>query len=124
MTFDGTDPLHPNGLHPDQHFLVTVPGTPFEFFESNDGGVMRSNGAFTDMSADCDNRGLTNADQIARCKQMLSRVTARLESMNSGLRTLQFQSCRSSRTTWTCSSAGRRTTGRGRTAGRCCGRTR
>ena len=27
MTFDGTDPLHPNGLHPDQHDLVTVPGS-------------------------------------------------------------------------------------------------
>ncbi len=27
MTFDGTDPLHPNGLHPDQHNLITVPGT-------------------------------------------------------------------------------------------------
>jgi hypothetical protein len=92
MTYDATDTLHPNGLHPDQHFLVTVPGAPFEFFESNDGGVMRSNGAFKDMSADCDNRGLTNADQIARCKQMLSRVPARLESMNNGLRTLQFQS--------------------------------
>ncbi|HEX5798462.1 MAG TPA: hypothetical protein VFY02_00005, partial [Gaiellaceae bacterium] len=23
MTFDGTDPLHPNGLHPDQHSIVT-----------------------------------------------------------------------------------------------------
>ena len=22
MTMDGTDPVHPNGLHPDQHFLV------------------------------------------------------------------------------------------------------
>ena len=27
MTFDGTDPLHPNGLHPDQHDLVTNPRT-------------------------------------------------------------------------------------------------
>ncbi len=27
MTFDGTDMLHPNGLHPDQHSLVTLPGS-------------------------------------------------------------------------------------------------
>ncbi len=26
MTFDGTDMLHPNGIHPDQHSLVTIPG--------------------------------------------------------------------------------------------------
>jgi hypothetical protein len=28
MTYDGTDQLHPNGIHPDQHSLVTVPGKP------------------------------------------------------------------------------------------------
>ena len=44
MTFDGTDMLHPNGLHPDQHSLVTNPDNPFQFFETNDGGVMRSSG--------------------------------------------------------------------------------
>ena len=27
MTYDGTDELHPNGLHPDQHSIVTVPGS-------------------------------------------------------------------------------------------------
>ena len=36
MTFDGTDSLHPNGLHPDQHALVTNPNNPLQFFESND----------------------------------------------------------------------------------------
>ena len=45
MTMDSTDPIHPNALHPDQHYLVTVPGKPFEFIEANDGGVMRSNGS-------------------------------------------------------------------------------
>ena len=61
MTFDGTDPLHPNGLHPDQHDLVTNPRNPFQFFEANDGGVMRSSGQFVDRSSWCDdpNRGLT-----------------------------------------------------------------
>jgi hypothetical protein len=93
MTFDGTDSLHPNGLHPDQHSLVTVPGKPFQFFETNDGGVMRSSGQFVDRSSWCDdpNRGLTPT-QKARCQQMLSRIPALLQGVNKGLTTLQFQS--------------------------------
>ena len=95
MTFDGTDPLHPNGLHPDQHDLVTVPGKPFQFIEAGDGGLMRSNGRFVDRSSWCDDpavpRGL-NAAQLARCRQMLSRIPEKLESINDGLNTLQFQS--------------------------------
>jgi Arc-like DNA binding domain len=95
MTFDGTDPLHPNGLHPDQHGLVTVPGKPFQFIETNDGGVMRSNGRFVDRSSWCDDpevpRGL-NATELERCRQMLSRIPERLEGINDGLNTLQFQS--------------------------------
>ena len=97
MTFDGTDALHPNGLHPDQHDFETVPGQPFRFFETNDGGVMRSNGRFVDRSNWCDNadpspdRNL-NPVQKARCEQMLSRIPERLTSLNRGLNTLQFQS--------------------------------
>ena len=60
MTMDATDPIHPNGLHPDQHALVTNPNNPFQFFEADDGGVMRSSGEFADVSAWCDvPRGLT-----------------------------------------------------------------
>ena len=93
MTFDGTDPMHPNGLHPDQHSLVTNPNNPFQFFETNDGGVMRSSGEFVDRSSWCDdpNRGLSGA-RLDRCKQMLSRIPSKLESLNKGLSTLQFQS--------------------------------
>jgi hypothetical protein len=93
MTFDGTDSLHPNGLHPDQHDLVTVPGKPFHFIETNDGGVMRSNGRFVNRSSWCSDpaRGL-NPVQKARCEQMLSRIPERLEGINDGLNTLQFQS--------------------------------
>ena len=50
-TFDGTDMLHPNGLHPDQHDLRTTPRNPFQFFETNDGGVMRSSGSFVNRSS-------------------------------------------------------------------------
>jgi hypothetical protein len=93
MTFDGTDPLHPNGLHPDQHSIVTIPGHPFQFIETNDGGVMRSSGEFVDRSSWCDdpNRGLSGAG-LERCRQMLSRIPSHLQGLNKGLSTLQFQS--------------------------------
>jgi len=101
MTMDSTDPLHPNGLHPDQHALVTNPSNPFQFFAVNDGGVMRSSGSFADVSSWCDNRNMnvpaTNdaavrAARLARCQQLLSRVPSELASLNHGLSTLQFQS--------------------------------
>ena len=93
MTFDGTDMIHPNGLHPDQHSLVTNPNDPLQFFESNDGGVMRSSGEFVDRSSWCDdpNRGLSG-NSLLRCRQMLSRIPSKLEGINEGLSTLQFQS--------------------------------
>jgi hypothetical protein len=91
VTFDGTDALHPNGLHPDQHDLVTNPNNPFQFFEAGDGGVMRSSGQLVDRSAWCADRDL-NAAQFARCQQMLSAIPSKLESLNKGLPTLQFQS--------------------------------
>jgi Arc-like DNA binding dprotein len=93
MTFDGTDALHPNGLHPDQHDLVTNPNNPLQFFETNDGGIMRSSGALVDRASWCDdpNRGLSGAS-LARCKQMLSAIPSKLEGLNKGLSTLQFQS--------------------------------
>jgi len=93
MTFDGTDPLHPNGLHPDQHDIVTNPRNPFQFFESNDGGVMRSSGQFVDRSSWCDDprRDLEGA-ALDRCRQMLSRIPSKLDGVNDGLSTLQFMS--------------------------------
>ena len=91
MTFDGTDPLHPNGLHPDQHDIVTNPNNPFQFFETNDGGVMRSSGELVDRSSWCDDpaRGLSG-DRLARCKQMLSAIPSKLDGINDGLSTLQW----------------------------------
>lgn len=98
MTMDSTDFLHPNGLHPDQHALVTNPSNPFQFFEVNDGGLMRSSGEFADVSSWCDLRGsfsstpATHEARLARCKQLLSRVPTELASLNKGMTTLQFQS--------------------------------
>jgi hypothetical protein len=89
MTMDGTDPIHPNGLHPDQHFLVVNPNNPFQFFEGNDGGMMRSSGTFTDASSWCAPRGIAGTT-LSRCQQLLSRVPSKLESINKGLTSLQF----------------------------------
>nr|WP_240956587.1 glycoside hydrolase [Micromonospora sp. HNM0581] len=92
MTFDGTDELHPNGLHPDQHDLVTNPRNPYQFFEASDGGVMRSSGDFVDRSSWCDNpaRNLTTQVRVDRCKQMLSKIPSKLDGVNKGMNTLQF----------------------------------
>jgi hypothetical protein len=98
MTMDATDALHPNGLHPDQHFLVVNPNNPSQFFESSDGGIARSSGQFADVSSNCTGRvgpggvGVLTGPGFARCQQLLSRVPTQLESINRGLSTLQFQS--------------------------------
>jgi hypothetical protein len=91
MTMDATSATQPNGTHPDQHFIVINPNNPLQYFESSDGGMMRSSGEVTDISANCSPRGLTGA-VLARCQQLLSRVPTRLTSINRGLTTLQFQS--------------------------------
>jgi hypothetical protein len=91
LTMDATDVTHPNGLHPDEHSLVLNPSNPFQFFQASDGGVVRSSGEFADMSSSCAPRelGLTAG---ARCRQLLSRVPTRIDSINVGYRTLQFMS--------------------------------
>jgi hypothetical protein len=91
QTADATDPIHPNALHPDQHVIVTNPSNPLQFFEGNDGGVMRSSGDLADGTSTCEDRGLS-AVRVARCKQMLSKIPTKLEGINKGLTTLQFQS--------------------------------
>ncbi|HEY6301788.1 MAG TPA: hypothetical protein VIX14_01870 [Terriglobales bacterium] len=91
MTMDATDFLHPNGIHPDQHSMVTNPANPLQFIEGSDGGIMRSSGALADASANCSPRGLSGA-ALARCQQLLSQVPAELKSINKGLTTLQFYS--------------------------------
>ena len=91
VTFDGTDPVHPNGIHPDQHRLVTHPKKPGLFFEASDGGIMRSSGQYVNRSSNCDSRGLAEPF-LTRCHELLSAVPSRLQSMNRNLPTLQFQS--------------------------------
>jgi hypothetical protein len=86
----GTDASHV-GLHPDQHAFVVNPNNPSQFFEGSDGGLMRSDGTFTDISSRCGGRGL-NPVSLARCQQLLSRAPTSWTSLNKGLQTLQFQS--------------------------------
>jgi hypothetical protein len=86
----GTDPNN-NGIHPDQHALVFLPDNPDVWFEGSDGGLMRSNGTYTDVSSKCAARGLTG-DNLNACQRLLSAVPTTLTSLNAGLNTLQFQS--------------------------------
>jgi len=91
LTEDATSTKAPNGIHPDQHALVTNPSNPLQFFEGSDGGLVVSDGTLTDISARCDVRNITGT-ALARCKQLLSAAPGRLTSLNRGLQTLQFQS--------------------------------
>jgi hypothetical protein len=90
LTQDG-DPSHAEVIHPDQHAIVTVPGNPLLFITGSDGGVVRSDGKFADVSGKCAGRGMDPAN-TAYCESLLSRVPNKLVNMNNGLSTLQFQS--------------------------------
>jgi hypothetical protein len=96
MTYDATDNLHPNGIHPDQHSIVTNPADWKQFIETGDGGVVRSNGVHVDDSADCPNivvpstNPATTAARLALCQAVTKRIPQRIESLNKGLNTLHF----------------------------------
>ena len=87
------NPVAPNGMHPDSHAIVEVPGTDAAFFGS-DGGVVRSNGTFTDISSQCTTyRGLTRHEPDTLPAVALRRSDADpLQPTTTGLSTLQFQS--------------------------------
>jgi len=80
----------PNGMHPDSHAIVAIPGTDAAFF-GGDGGLVRTSGRFANASGQCAGRGLTG-DSLTLCQQLLSRIPTHLYSLNAGLSTLQFQS--------------------------------
>jgi hypothetical protein len=92
MTWDASSPTAPNGLHPDQHALVVHPGDPFTFFSGSDGGIVRSSGAFADVSSQCGGARKLTGDDLDVCRRLLSRVPTHLFSLNKGLSTLQLQS--------------------------------
>jgi hypothetical protein len=86
-----SSPRHADFTHPDQHAIVTNPGNPFQYWEGSDGGVVRSDGTFGDVSYKCDQRGL-NATDTAYCKSLLNRVPGSLAQVNKDFSTMQFQS--------------------------------
>src|SRR5256714_1882769 len=87
---NGVDANH-DGLHPDQHALITNPNNPLQFFEGSDGGLMASDGTLADASSRCDKRGLDPVS-LNQCKSLLKAVPGKYINLNPGLNTLQFQS--------------------------------
>jgi hypothetical protein len=77
--------------HPDQHAMAATPLNPNILFTGDDGGVWRTDGAFTDVSSECSSRGLSGAN-LDDCLTWLSKVPTTITSLNRGLGTLQYQS--------------------------------
>ena len=104
MTADTEGALQPGKhqyeqMHPDQHALVFDPTDSNVAFVGSDGGVVRTDGAFDDMSDECDQPAReivteSDADQkaadLADCHQWLSSVPHRIINLNDGLADLQF----------------------------------
>ncbi len=94
MTNDLQSP--PQGMHPDQRALVFNPANTAQTFIGSDGGLVRTNGTYADGD-DCATREdvfgtpLT-AEQEAFCSSVTALVPQRIDSLNVGLNTLQFQS--------------------------------
>jgi hypothetical protein len=89
MTNDTLDP--PTGLHPDSREVAFDPNNPSIMFLPSDGGVVRVGPTYVDASSDCDSRGLTDS-QKKTCKFYLRAIPDKINTLNEGLRTLQFQS--------------------------------
>src|SRR2546429_3134467 len=82
----------PNGIHPDQHAIVINPSNPTQIFEGSDGGMIRTDGTFGDLSSRCNSneRGLLGSASLANCGRMLSRVPTTITHINRNYNTLQF----------------------------------
>ncbi len=89
MTNDAETP--PLGMHPDQHVIAFAPGNPHIAFLGSDGGLVRTDGNFTDASSSCASRGLTGPD-LTDCQNWLKAIPTQIFSLNDGLATIQFQS--------------------------------
>jgi hypothetical protein len=79
------------GMHPDQHAIAFAPFNGDIAFVGSDGGVVRTSGLYTDISSQCDARGLNPTD-LANCRAWLSVVPTQTFPINDSLATLQFQS--------------------------------
>ena len=96
------NPVTPNGMHPDHHYVITHPTNPFLFWDGSDGGIVRSNGTLSDISSQCASRTYPPGSGTAgQCALLLGTgcpglfpcgVPTLLTPLNFGLNTLQFQS--------------------------------
>jgi hypothetical protein len=68
------------------------PSNPTQIFEGSDGGVIRTDGAFGDLSFRCNSneRPLLGTASLANCGRMLSRVPTTITHINRNYDTLQF----------------------------------
>ena len=86
----------PDSIHPDQHSIVVNPSNPTQIFEGSDGGVIRTDGTFGDLSFRCNGsfgvgeRPLLGTDSRNNCKRMLSQVPNLITHIDRNLDTLQF----------------------------------
>ena len=83
----GRDAQNPRvNSHVDVRAVVFHPKDPDIAFIGSDGGVVRTDGLFVDISSRCSSL----FPSAAQCATMLSRVPNRLVFMNKGLQTMQF----------------------------------
>ena len=83
----GTDAQNPrNGSHVDVRAVVFHPRNPNIAWVGSDGGVVRNDGDYTNLSHQCDSL-FNNA---AQCSTILARVPRHLYFLNKGLQTMQF----------------------------------
>lgn len=79
------------GSHPDQHAIALNPSNPDQAFLGSDGGLVRTDGGFSNASGDCSapaRSPLAGAD-LARCQQLLSAIPTAVTGINSNLATLE-----------------------------------
>jgi hypothetical protein len=78
-----------NDSHVDVRAVAFHPRNPDIVFVGSDGGVVRSDGRFEDISARCGQLYGTSP-AVTQCRNVLGVVPSRLFFMNRGLQTLQF----------------------------------
>jgi hypothetical protein len=101
MTQDARPPGATEGMHPDEHAIVFDPKNSAIALVGSDGGVIRVNLKHpADDSSQCAQRRydygsgpqpLEPAD-LKDCQSLLDGIPSRLDSLNKGLNTIQFQS--------------------------------
>jgi len=83
---DGQNPR--NDSHVDVRAVVFHPRNPSIAWVGSDGGVVRNDGTFANITNRCSSQFPSSA--AAACQTMLARVPTRIYFMNKGLQTMQF----------------------------------